>query len=595
MNHDDPLASVAGLMPIDRHLAALLGQESTLVRGVVALVSRSLRLGHSCLPLGAIAHTELMAETGESVIRFPSTAELARELEARNAMTLERAPADRGIEATPLVLDGERLYLRRYFEHECRVARGIERLARNLPEADGLDGKTKADSYFADSSESDDPQRNAVLRTLNQRVSLITGGPGTGKTTTVVRVLALSIERALREGKELKIGLLAPTGKAAERLLRATANAASRLQLEEAIRVRLPSEAKTIHRALGVIAGRRTRFRRTRAEPLAFDLVIVDEASMVDLALMSRLMDALKDGARLVLLGDADQLASVDAGSVLSELTRAAQQLETQMSRLSFGASTLTRGYRFSGAPAIMSLATGFRLGDSKLIGQALDEGGGGVTFVDPSGHGSWTEGLEAKKWLEERVRESLRVKSVEEALAALERFQVLCSLRGGPSGTGAVNDRVRSIATGSQSNRAQGRNYRGRRILIVENDPGVGLYNGDIGIVWPSEGGALLAHFVGESGRIRRFSLAELPAHEDAFAITIHKSQGSEYDEILLLIHSEGATELLTRELLYTGVTRARRNVTLVASRSVLFETAERRIERHSGLAERVTRLALA
>lgn len=589
MKPGDLLDGVPSLAPLDRHLARLLGGNDLRMRGMVALVSRALRSGHSCLPLSAIAKSTLSGASGEEVFGFPDVGDLERVLVGSDAVDRVHSVEQEIPLGRPLVFDGERLYFRRYYDHECAIARGIGRLAQR-PLNDGafdLEGRLRA--YFP---EPDDPQRDAVLGALGRRVSLITGGPGTGKTTTVVKMLALSIESAQARGHRLRTSLLAPTGKAAERLLQATRKAAARLELDEAVRRELPTEAKTIHRALGTVAGLRTRFRHTKARPLGVDLVVVDEASMVDLALMSRLLDALPDDSRLVLLGDADQLSSVEAGSVLGELAKADLRLQGEHRDFAFGSSVLTKSYRFAGAPAIMELAAGFRSGEPSRIERALQGGTSEAAFLDMSGHDSWTHVPECREWLEERLELLLRSASVEEALAGLEKSQVLCSLRGGPFGTAAINDWVTKKALSKRS-RQQGTHYRGRRILVTENDPRVGLYNGDIGIVWPSVQGALLAHFPGDSGTMRSFSIAELPAHDDAFAITIHKSQGSEYDDVLLMIHAQGGAELLTRELLYTGLTRARKSVTLVGEKSVLLEAATRRVQRYSGLAERLVQVA--
>jgi exodeoxyribonuclease V alpha subunit len=579
---------VAGFSPLDRELARVIGEGDPVLEATVARLSEALRTGHSCLPLAALAAQTLFDEASAPVFQFPGHAELADKLRGSAAVSLVDAINPEPREFRPVVFDGTRLYLRRYFDQELGIARSIARLARAGALAVSPELEERLSSYFLPSSGRSDRQKDAVARSLRLRVSLITGGPGTGKTTTVVKVLALAIERALESGRELQIGLLAPTGKASERLLQATRGAAERLDLSNEVRARLPQESKTIHRALGVIPGVKTRFRHTQQDPLPFDLLVVDEASMIDLPLMNRLMDAIRPDAQLLLLGDADQLASVDAGSVLSELALAADSLGDQDS-FSFGISRLTESYRFSGASEIMELATGFRLGQREPIEGALKGSGGQVVRFEASELRVPRQSPEFRRWLEARVRESLEVGDVEEALAKLNQFQVLCALRSGPWGAQGVNDWVRSLAQGILRTRVEGVNYPGRRIMVVENEPRVGLYNGDVGVLWSSARGVLEAHFPGEAGRKRTFSLAELPAHEDAFAVTIHKSQGSEYDEVALVVPPDAASALLTRELLYTGVTRARSRVKLLASLPVLFEAASRRVERYSGLADKI------
>lgn len=588
MTRSSFLHAAVGFSALDRELARVIGEGKPVIEAAVARLCQALRAGHSCLPLDALAEQDLLDEASTALFRFPPHAELRQELTECSAVSLVDPQAPEPREFRPVVFDGTRLYLRRYFDQELGIARGIARLATGGPLAVSPELERRLATYFSAASGGSDRQRDAVANSLRLRASLITGGPGTGKTTTVVKVLALAIERAADARRELQIGLLAPTGKAAERLLRATWGAAERLELSPSVRARLPQESKTIHRALGVIPGVKTRFRHTRQDPLPFDLLVVDEASMIDLALMNRLVDAIRPGAQLLLLGDADQLASVDAGSVLSELALAADTLRDQVS-LSFGISRLTESYRFSGSSEIMELSTGFRLGQREKIEGALESTSGQVVRFEANGLRVPRQSADFRRWLEARIRESLKVGSAEAALAKLDHFQVLCALRSGPWGARGVNEWVRSLAQGILRVRADGTNYPGRRVLIVENEPRVGLYNGDVGVLWPSERGVLEAHFPGDGGRRRTFSLAELPAHEDAFAITIHKSQGSEYDEVALVVPPDAASGLLTRELLYTGVTRARTRVKLLASLPVLFEASSRRVERHSGLADKI------
>ncbi len=582
------LQRAAGFSPLDRELARVIGEGQPALEATVARLCQALRAGHSCLPLDALAGQSLLDEASVAVFRFPEEAELRQELSESSAVSIVEPIDPEPHEFRPVVFDGTRLYLRRYFDQELGIARGIARLALDGAFSVSPELEQRISAYFPASGGRSDRQRDAVARSLRLRASLITGGPGTGKTTTVVKVLALAIERALGAGRELQIGLLAPTGKASERLLRATWSAAERLDLPSEVRARLPQESKTIHRALGVIPGVKTRFRHTQQDPLPFDLLVVDEASMIDQALMNRLVDAIRPSAQLLLLGDADQLASVDAGSVLSELALAADTLGDQAS-FSFGISRLTESYRFSGASEIMDLATGFRLGQREKIEGALGGAGGQVARFEASDLRVPRQSAEFRRWLEARVRESLQIGSAEEALAQLERFQVLCALRSGPWGAEGVNEWVRSLAQGILRTRVEGVNYPGRRVMVVENEPRVGLYNGDVGILWPTARGVLEAHFPGDTGHKRTFSLAELPAHEDAFAITIHKSQGSEYDEVALVVPPDASSALLTRELLYTGVTRARSRVRLLGSLAVLSEAASRRVERHSGLADKI------
>jgi exodeoxyribonuclease V alpha subunit len=349
------------------------------------------------------------------------------------------------------------------------------------------------------------------------------------------------------------------------------------------------TEASTIHRALGVFPDNPTRYRRGPEQRLRADVVIVDEASMVDLALMRHLCEALKPGARLILLGDRHQLASVEAGSVLAELCG---ELSPRSATVE-----LRRSFRFAEGSGISELSQAMKEGDAARCASVLKSGRQDLAWhmgVDDPARSDALRQLVVAKY-----RAALGVGGAAVVLAALSGFRVLCAHRRGRFGVEVQNAVIASwlVEAGviprearlspEGSRRAQFATetfYRGRPILITENDYGLGLHNGDVGIVWPDGDGKLSVAVTDEAGSLRWLSPAQLPAHETAFALTIHKSQGSEYGEVAVILPDD-RSPLLSRELVYTGVTRARHKVHLFGEEAALLAAASQSVVRHSGL----------
>jgi exodeoxyribonuclease V alpha subunit len=406
---------------------------------------------------------------------------------------------------------------------------------------------------------------------MQKRLCLISGGPGTGKTSTVVKIIALLLESF---GLTLAIVLCAPTGKAAIRLRESVAASLTRLPLPPAIRQAIPRESHTLHRLLGASA-HSPHFRHNADNPLPYDVVIVDEASMVDLALMSKLTDALPETARLILLGDKDQLASVESGAVFAEMLAALPDCQ----------AILTTGYRFT--PGIDALAKAIREGDGDAAWTIItDASHPEIDLVERAA----VDDLLAGQVLAymDVVRNFPQEASIGDIFAAFRRCQTLCATRAGRWGVDGINQRVERLL--ARKGHASGLDlwYPGRPVLLRRNDFSLGLYNGDIGICLPDSGlgknGDLRVWF-DDGGVYRPLPPWRLPEHDAAWAITIHKSQGSECAEVLLIL-PENDNPVLSRQLLYTGVTRARAKVRLVASQETLRLTIERSARRHSGLA---------
>lgn len=566
-----------------------------------ALASRALEFGHSGVPLADLA--DLFAEIASE--RAPPALPPLQEWRARLLASPFVGNGDDAARGRPLVFERERIALRRYWDYEVRLARALRALATPLPAIDTRALHVRMAALFGMHAELD-RQALAAIVAQQRRLLLLTGGPGTGKTSTVARILALRIEQARHAGQPLRIALAAPTGKAAARLAEAVRENAGRLRAEERIDAAtlaaLPTDASTLHRLLGWQPNA-TTFRQDAAHPLPFDLVVVDEASMVDLPLMCKLVEAIPPQASLILLGDRDQLPSVETGDVLAALCDAAGDglalapqlaaaagallgVEVPASRHQAGPLTrveLARSYRQSDELDLAPLAAAIRSGD---IERALD----GLRSNAYRGL-RWRSGTDtalAEGVLERALPRFLALAAADDVVAALDlarRFRVLTALREGPAGSNELNARI-AQALQTAAVRAE-EFFHGRLLMIRENSYRHGLYNGDIGLCWRDAQVGVRVWFDGDGGP-RSWLPAALPRHESAFALTVHKAQGSEFDEVLLAFPERGA-RVLSRELLYTGLTRARSALTLWAADAVLADAIARRAQRWSGLADRL------
>lgn len=482
--------------------------------------------------------------------------------------------------STPLVFENGLLYLRRYREYERRLAQGLLRIAAQAARAADEPTPLFA-ALFPDPD--DGGQARAAALALARSLVLITGGPGTGKTTTIARLLFLSIAQARQDGKASpRIALAAPTGRAADRMAESLRAASVRLSatpgVDGALCDALPLDARTLHRLLGPIPNQ-PQFRYRADNPLPYDLIVVDEASMVDLPLMCKLVEAVPDGARLILLGDRDQLPSVEAGDVLAAIVDAADENESGRG-LSGHRVQLRRGYRQSDALDLASLAEAMREGDGDRSLALLRGDLRGVRYhegmLDPLATAS-REALLAP-W-----RALAQARDPASALALAARSRLLTALREGPQGAAMLNARIEEALAGPHRDPY----FHGRLLLIAENSYRHGLFNGDIGVCL-DDGGGPVVWFAGGAEGVRGFHPAALPAHSGGFAMTVHKAQGSEFDAVWLQLPAAD-TRVASRELLYTAITRARSELHVCASEPVLRAALSRHAVRVSGLATRL------
>jgi exodeoxyribonuclease V alpha subunit len=585
-------------------LARLSGDNDDVVSLGAALAARAPRLGNVCVDLATIhetadADTDMPADIG--ALPWPTPRTWVRQMGASGIVGDDR----------PLHLEGTTLYLDRLWADEDLVA--TELRERSDGGAPGVDTALLR-SGLAELFDDDPDQRMAAATAVLCRLSVIAGGPGTGKTTTVARVLALLHAQATAAGRRPPlVALAAPTGKAAARLEDAVRKGAGTLAVDQERRDLLQAlSGRTVHRLLGFNPGNRTRFRHDRLNRLPHDVVVVDETSMVSLSLMARLLEAVRSDARLLLVGDPEQLASVEAGAVLGDivgpaargpamLPAARQELadvtglrvpagEGTQAAFGKGIVVLRNVHRYGGA--IAALARAIRRGDADETMVILGAGDSNVQWIP-------TDAAEAAPSEEElrdvrqlavdtgrAVIDSARAGDARAAIDALGSFRLLCGHRRGPEGVATWMERTENWLRSDVEGFTTGATwYVGRPLIVTQNDYGLDLYNGDTGVVIESHGGRLVAAFE-RRGAIAEVSPTRLAAVDTVYAMTVHKSQGSQYEAVAFLVPGPDS-RVLTRELLYTAVTRARERLIVVGPESSIRAAIERPISRASGLGQ--------
>lgn len=637
-------------------LAELSPGGDPLVLLAAALTSHQLGHGHVCLDLFETLKAPDFAlslppegDPLTGAMLLPSQLLEALEghawCQALEASSLVALAGDTSAEAAqrPLVLSDRRLYLRRYWTYERRIDHALrQRLATREASPENLKQRLEALFGAAGQQSQIDWQKLACALATRSAFSIVTGGPGTGKTTTVVRLLALLQAPAVEAGKPLRIRLAAPTGKAAARLTESISVQVSSLDVDKNVRDKIPCEVTTVHRLLGSRPGTR-HFRHHAGNRLPLDVLVVDEASMIDLEMMANLLDALPIHARLVLLGDKDQLASVEAGAVLGDLCRDAEegwysaQTREWLEAIS-GEQLAGNGLSedLSGdhplAQQVVMLRHSRRFGEGSGIGQLarwvnqqqaeearalLTARSHGDLFclalkgerdqaferLVLDGHGTGPRGYrhylgllhEQRPSAATRLEDPLWTVWARSVLDAFESFQLLCAVRKGPWGVEGLNQRITQALYAHRLIEGDQLWYEGRPVLMTRNDYGLGLMNGDIGIALklpeldgPDAGNQVLrVAFPRNDGQggVRFVLPSRLNDVETVFAMTVHKSQGSEFAHTALIL-PDALNPVLTKELIYTGITRAKHWFSLIEPRGGVFEEAvKRKVKRLSGL----------
>ena len=632
------------LRPLDRAFMLFLDElapaPDALFLLAALLASHQLGRGHVCLDLAATLadpdETLSLPPEGEAkdaLGPLPSRILARRTLDDWRRRVAASPLVGGGPGESPLVLDGNRLYLRRYWQYEQQVAQAIsERLRQPVLLAGDLRGPL--DALFPDQADANRPDWQKIACALAARgaFTVITGGPGTGKTTTVVRLLALLQNAALQEGQKLRIRLAAPTGKAAARLTESIGLALTKLP--EAMRREIPAEAVTLHRLLGAKAGTR-HLRHHAGNPLHADLVVIDEASMVDLEMMAALLNALPKQTRLVLLGDKDQLASVEAGAVLGDLCRDAGRypadtvawisattgeevgaFQGDAGGLARQIALLRASHRFRADSGIGQLAWAVNAGDVETTAQiwerqppcrdiarvhlhgpddprlgefALEGGGGHFPGGSAVGYRHYLEVMRRQRPVPDAVPEAYG-QWAQAVLDAFDQFQLLCALRRGLWGVDGLNRRIAEALHRAELIEQPRGWYEGRPVLVTRNDYGLGLMNGDTGVAlrFIEDGEAKLRVAFRQPDRtIKQILPSRLADIETVYAMTVHKSQGSEFAHVGLVLPDK-ASPVLTRELVYTGISRARQWFSLLTPEPAMLALAVgRQVRRSGGLAE--------
>ncbi len=606
----------------------------------LAVAARGPRLGHICVVLEDVARTVLPESATRSTVGadppelpWPDPARWRASLESAPAVV--GSPADAGsLPLRPLVWDGERLYLQRYWNYELAVAASLLERAGSVragPFAGATPDQVESvlDEHFGPGTQSDGEgsghqgsgrresghegpnlQRRAASVALNSALSVIAGGPGTGKTTTVAKLLLAAVDLAEANGQPApRISLAAPTGKAASRMTEAVI---------AALGDREPpcGPATTVHRLLGAVPG--AGFRADAEDPIEADIVVLDETSMVDLSLMAHLLDAVRPDTTLVLVGDPNQLASVEAGTVLGDVVRAASEPTSPLCAV---LTVLTRVHRFDSASAIAGLAEAIRLGDADGAMEVIDGPPAGdasapdgrdddgvavplpfddetvatvetVERIDPSDTAALDSATSRLASAGREVVAAARAGRGAAAMSAASEVKLLAATRRGELGLHGWTDRIESAVAdavegdGTTLRRGE-RWYIGKPVLVTANDPVLDVANGDVGVVVADDEGEPTVALASGEG-VRSVLPARLGSVEPWWAMTIHKSQGSEFPDVVVSL-PDHESPILTRELLYTAVTRARRSVTLVASEHRIREAIDNPVARASGLVGRL------
>jgi exodeoxyribonuclease V alpha subunit len=524
----------------------IAGSDDPIVTASCALVSKWLAVGHVCVDIDSCAGAgQQVSETGDGYFVYPEKADW---LDA-----LESSPLVSALPDAPLVLDASgRLYLARFYDYQTRLVTNIvTRLSQATPADRSAVIDPLLDQVFSSDLPAVESQKKAVKHGLINPFTIISGGPGTGKTYITDAIRELGITLSVKNNMPEPVVLcMAPTGKAASRM----------------------AHGRTIHSVLRPFMDK-PGFRYNRDNPLQADIAIIDEASMIDMALLTQLLEAIPLNCRVILIGDSHQLASVQAGSVFSDICDVPQ--------LTPCIHHLTYNFRSQGRSGIEALALAINTNRPDRVGAILEDETVADVVFQPVRAGESIEDLVRPFVIREYDR--LGMGSESEALTLLDSFKILSALHSGEYGTLQINHICEKILRSKGNFAIPNRPLR-KVIMVTANDYQRGLFNGDTGLAEVLDG-ELTAIFPSVEGNAKRFRAADLPAHETAFCITVHKAQGSEFNTVLLII-PDHLSPVLTRRLLYTGVTRAKNKVIIAGDMQVLKAALGRNTRRHSGIA---------
>lgn len=602
---------------LDHHFAELVsrlsGDRSPELLIAAMLTSNQISNGNICVDIPSIAGKFLDDVLGgQTGLKLPPAKSWISSLRKNRAIG---RPGD----FNPLILDDAgRLYLYRYWQYEKRLAGMVRsRVVENFMDIDVALLADGLGRFFpASEQRGTDWQKIAAITAVFKKFCIISGGPGTGKTYTVAKILALCIEQALKKYRRLEIALTAPTGKAAARLKSAIRDALENLNVSNAVKELIPEETFTIHRLLRTVPGS-PYFRYNLENPLPFDIVVVDESSMADLALLTKLSLSVPEGSRLIFLGDKDQLASVEAGAVLGDICDTGREHcysanfienvrkitgEILINDKKAAPATpvadsiiiLRKSYRFGADTGIGEFSRAVRDGDAEAAISILnDKRYKDISLVSKGREQNFAKAISQRAAL--GYSDFLKAKTPGPAFDYFNRFKILCALRYGPYGSVNVNDVIMQALKERRIVDPGERWYSGQPIIVNRNDYNLKLYNGDTGIILPDleSDGSYRAYFQSAEGPLRKILPVKLPEHENVYAMTVHKSQGSEYDHIVIILPDK-PVPVLTKELLYTAVTRARGSVEIWAGVDVLAWTIRNPIKRVSGLRDELWGQAL-
>ncbi|NTS78562.1 exodeoxyribonuclease V subunit alpha [Catenovulum sp. SM1970] len=594
------LAELAGIEAIDFYLAQRLCQrlavkddDISLMMHLIIRLSQSVREGHACIDVVNLANKQpwfkQLIDESTGLYQFPS------EVNIISVLNQYRVTPD---DQAEFVFDSHTklLYLRRYWQFETELATLVNTKlsVSNLDEQQITKANQLLSHLFDQSSTTQlDWQKIAVANSLDRSLAIIIGGPGTGKTTTVVKLLATLCSI----NEEFNIALVAPTGKAAQRLSESIIKAKQTLNVDNALKDKVPEQATTIHRLLGIGSqAHKPKFNKTQR--LDYDLILIDEASMVDLALMTRLFRALSDNTRVLLLGDADQLPSVSTGSVLADIAprpikgfslsrcQYLDKLNANPQLIDNHAldflTELKVSYRFDENSGIGHLAKATLSGDYQTASAILLD----TVYQDICYQPQLTEDT-FNHYVDAYIGTISNAESVQIAFSRLNQFRFLCATREGEQGVDQINIKVEArLKKLNKIARDSDYFYHAKPIMITANHYNLNLYNGDIGLIWHHQGKLMVA-FESSEG-IRWLSLSRLPKHETVYAMTIHKTQGSEFGHVVILL-PDYYSSIMSRELIYTGLTRAKSQLAIFGENRLLKQAIEHRVERQSGLAARI------